>query len=60
VPYDKILKDPVHQKITFGEVRASGVRGILIYCADYRCPHPIAISGNGALSTSRDPRRCPR
>jgi hypothetical protein len=34
------------QKITFGEMRASGVRGVLIYCADYRCSHHIAISGD--------------
>jgi hypothetical protein len=25
------------QKITFAEMRAMEVRGILIYCADYRC-----------------------
>jgi hypothetical protein len=25
------------QKITFGEMRASGTRDILIYCRDYRC-----------------------
>jgi hypothetical protein len=41
-------------------MRASGVRGILIYCADYRCSHSIAIGGNGALSISKDPRRCSR
>jgi hypothetical protein len=29
------------QKITFGEMRAAGVRGILVYCADYRCSHSI-------------------
>ena len=23
-----------------------GVRGLLIYCADYRCSHSIAISGD--------------
>jgi hypothetical protein len=34
------------QKITFGEMRSSGVRGILIYCADYTCSHSIAISGD--------------
>jgi hypothetical protein len=33
------------QKITFGEMRDMGVRGILIYCADYRCSHSIATSG---------------
>jgi hypothetical protein len=32
------------QKITFGEMRSTGVRGILIYCADYHCSHSIAIS----------------
>jgi len=30
---------PRPQKITFREMRASGIRGILIYCADYRCSH---------------------
>jgi hypothetical protein len=25
------------QKITFGEMRESGVRGLVIYCADYHC-----------------------
>ena len=30
------------QKITFGELRDMGVRGVLVYCADYRCSHSIA------------------
>ena len=34
------------QKITFGEMRASGVRGLLIYCSDYHCSHSTAISGD--------------
>jgi hypothetical protein len=34
------------QKITFGEMRATGVRGILVYCGDYKCSHWIAISGD--------------
>ena len=34
------------QKITFGEMRESGVRGVLIYCSDYKCSHSIAISGD--------------
>jgi hypothetical protein len=34
------------QKITLGEMRASGVRGLLIYCADYRCSHSIAIDAD--------------
>ena len=35
------------QKITFGEMRESGVRGVLIYCSDYHCSHHIAASGYG-------------
>jgi len=31
------------QKITFGEMRESGVRGVLVYCSDYRCSHSTAI-----------------
>jgi hypothetical protein len=33
-------------KISFGDMRESGVRGVLIYCSDYRCSHYIAISGD--------------
>jgi hypothetical protein len=35
------------QKIIFAEMRDMGVRGILVYCADYQCSHSIAISGDG-------------
>jgi hypothetical protein len=34
------------QKITFGEMRDTGVRGLLIYCADYRCSRSIAVSAD--------------
>jgi len=34
------------RKITFADMRAQGVRGLLVYCADYRCSHSIAISGD--------------
>ena len=34
------------QKIRFAEMRDMGVRGILVYCADYQCLHSIAISGD--------------
>jgi len=43
------------QKITFGEMRSSGVRGILIYCADYHCSHSIAISADQWPITSGSP-----
>jgi hypothetical protein len=51
------------QKITFAEMHASGVRGLLIYCSDYRCSHWTAISGgrwtDGArLSDSEPPYTC--
>jgi hypothetical protein len=31
-------------KITFAEMRDMGVRGLLIYCQDYKCSHSLAIS----------------
>jgi hypothetical protein len=34
------------QKITFGEMRSSGVRGLPIYCSDFHCSHSIAISAD--------------
>jgi hypothetical protein len=27
------------QKITFADMRDMGVRGLLIYCSDYKCNH---------------------
>jgi hypothetical protein len=34
------------QKITFGDMREMGVRGVLVYCADYRCSHSVARSAD--------------
>jgi hypothetical protein len=34
------------QTITFGEMRESGVRSVLIYCTDYRCSHYITMSAD--------------
>jgi hypothetical protein len=34
------------QKITFGDMRDMGVRGLLIYCSDYHCSHLITMSGD--------------
>jgi hypothetical protein len=31
------------QKITFGEMRSSGVCGVLVYCSDYKCSHGTAM-----------------
>jgi len=38
---------PDRQKITCTELRESDVRGLLVYCADYRCSHSTAVSGDG-------------
>jgi hypothetical protein len=34
------------QKITLAEMRATGVRGLLVYCSDYHCSHHTTISGD--------------
>jgi hypothetical protein len=34
------------QKITFGEMRESGVRGVLVYCSDYKCSHYVTASAD--------------
>jgi hypothetical protein len=41
-----MLKPNLPQKITFADMREQGVRGLLVYCADYRCSHSIAINGD--------------
>jgi hypothetical protein len=39
-----VMKRP--QKITFAELRAQGVHGLLVYCQDYRCSHSIEMSAD--------------
>jgi hypothetical protein len=34
------------QKITLGEMRAMGIRGLLVYCSDYKCSHNVEISAD--------------
>ena len=34
------------QKITFGGMREMGLRGVLIWCSDYKCSHSIAVSAD--------------
>ena len=34
------------QKITFGELRESGVRDVLVYCRDHKCSDHITISAD--------------
>jgi hypothetical protein len=33
-------------KITFVEMREMGVRGVVVYCSDYRCSHSTAVSAD--------------
>src|ERR1700686_5909784 len=33
-------------KITFAEMRTAGVRGVLIYCSDYKCSPSTSISAD--------------
>jgi hypothetical protein len=33
------MPELTRQKITFAEMRAAGVRGLLVYCSDYKCSH---------------------
>jgi hypothetical protein len=37
------------------EMRASGIRGLLIYCSDYHCSHWTAISGDRWPDDVRNP-----
>ena len=34
------------QKIIIAEMRDMGVPGLLVYCADYRCSHSIAVNAD--------------
>src|SRR5450755_2881067 len=34
------------RKSPLAEMRASGVRGVLVYCSDYRCSHSTAINAD--------------
>jgi hypothetical protein len=38
--------DRAPAKFTFGEMREMGARGLLIYCSDYRCSHPVTMGGD--------------
>jgi len=37
---------PQEQKITFGEMRASGASGVVIFCSDYHCAHSVKLSAD--------------
>jgi hypothetical protein len=43
-PQTRMVNRP--QKITLGEMREMGVRGVLVYCSDYHCSHWGKISAD--------------
>jgi hypothetical protein len=34
------------QKITFAEMREMDVRGVVVFCADYRCSHSVTLDAD--------------
>jgi hypothetical protein len=36
------MKRPV--KMTIAEMRSSGLTGVLVYCADFKCSHVVAVN----------------
>ena len=34
---------PTREKISLAEMRAGGVRELLVYCSDYKCSHSIQL-----------------
>jgi hypothetical protein len=43
------------EKITFGEMRDSGVREVLVYCRDHRCSHSATISADNIRLSDVEP-----
>ena len=44
IPYrERPTSDGRPVKITLGEMRGTGVRGLVVFCADYRCSHNITL-----------------
>jgi hypothetical protein len=39
------MSDPI-KKITIAEMRAAGVRSVLVYCSDYRCSHSMSLDAD--------------
>jgi hypothetical protein len=35
-----------NQKVTFGELHSTGVRDVLVYCADYKCAHWVKMNAD--------------
>ena len=51
---------PCPVKITLGEMRASGVRDVLIYCRDPRCSHHTEANADGWADDIRLSDTCAR
>lgn len=44
------------QKVTFGEMRSSGVRGVLVICSDFKCGHWQRLSAEDCARWTDDVR----
>lgn len=44
------------EKVTLGEMRASGVRALLVYCQDYTCSHWQRLSAEDCARWTDDVR----
>jgi hypothetical protein len=51
------MPELARKKITFEEMRAAGVRGLLIYCSDYKCGHSTTISTQAVVLSDVEPHR---
>jgi len=45
--HEPVAMTTTPQKITFGEMRATSVRDVLIYCRDVSCSHHVETSADG-------------
>jgi hypothetical protein len=45
-PMPELTAPTRQQKIPLAEMRSSDVRGLLVYCANYRCAHAVRISAD--------------
>ncbi|WLA68568.1 hypothetical protein [Bradyrhizobium diazoefficiens] len=41
---DRTEPDGRPLKITFGDLRATGVRDLIVFCQDYRCSHNVKLA----------------
>ena len=40
------MSEATLQKITFGQMREDGYRGIIVYCRDHKCSHNVTMNAD--------------